>query len=225
MRPELSSKLATDAPASPAGAASQPRAKDSHESFRDSLARRAGPRERPRGKGPASPDEASGLLARPDGTLVVTASLSGPEGLRGKSRTCAEPATRALASRALPARHVALTDVKIGGTSDAVHLHARLGEGRHAGVELRAVDRDGKVCIELVAADAQAEKALRGELAQVRESLRLRGMESVSVDVRSGDDDPRRDRRDAPEQDDAVSVETRTEARRDTGTDEAEIVL
>lgn len=171
------------------------RAKTPPGAFRESLARREVQRDRFRGNCPLPTEGVTGLLAQPDGALVVTAL---PGGFHASHGLAHGNVARTTTSR-VTAQHVALTDVKIGGTTDSAQLHARLGEGRHAGVELRAIDRDGKVHIELVALDAPSERALRAELAQVRESLRARGLDSVSVDVRSNDGGAPHEGHEAPE--------------------------
>jgi hypothetical protein len=78
---------------------------------------------------------------------------------------------------------VALTDVKVGGPPGSARLHATLAEGRHTGVELRAVERDGRVTIELHANTPEAERALRAEMPAVREALAARGLDGVAVEV------------------------------------------
>lgn len=88
-------------------------------------------------------------------------------------------------------RPVALTDIRVGGSPGEARLHATLAEGRHAGVEIRAVERNGRVTIELLAPTEMAERALRAEIHQVREILAARGLDTVAVEVHTGEQERR----------------------------------
>jgi hypothetical protein len=107
-------------------------------------------------------------------------------------RGITSPAARAGKPTAVtPPPPVALTDVRVGGAPGTARLHATLAEGRHVGVELRAVEHRGRVTIELHAPSAEAALALRAELPAVREALSARGLEGVSVEVHAGDEGDR----------------------------------
>jgi hypothetical protein len=156
-------------------------------SFRESLKRRDEPKKRSSASKTRLPLDA-GLQARSDGMLVISAPMGPPPSHPDARRAPAAPRATgpALAgTRNSGPRSVAITDVKIGGTKDSASVHARIGEGRHAGIELRAHEQNGKISIELLARDADAARALRSELADLRESLRSRGLESVNVEVRA----------------------------------------
>jgi hypothetical protein len=177
----------------------------SGDSFRERLATRGaraasdaaprrekGPDRAARGSAGPSVDLAA-LLARPDGAWVVTgAPAMIPSG--AAHRPTAGPTTTDAAARtraALSEPEVALRQVRVGGAPGAARLHATLAEGKHAGVELRAVEHNGKIAIELVAHSPVAEHALRAEIAELREVLCAKGLDGVQVDVRSGDEERR----------------------------------
>jgi hypothetical protein len=156
-------------------------------SFRDALKRRESTR-KPAPSAKSRPVRNAGLHTRPDGMLVVSGPIGAPMNHPDSRRPSANPRAMTAASlgaRRSDARSIAITDVKVGGTKDGARVHARLGEGRHAGIELRAHEQNGKISIELVARDADAARALRGELADLRESLRARGLDAVNVEVRA----------------------------------------
>lgn len=153
-------------------------------SFRETLRKGDGKREK-------HPAKHAGLAAGPDGTLVITAPIDRPP--PGFAPPQPRPATTSRTDRPQPARspvrgEIAITDVKVGTGRDGVRVHARIAEGRHTGVEVRAVESNGKVSIELVTRHANDAKALEGELERLRESLRARGLEGVAVDVRAAGD-------------------------------------
>jgi hypothetical protein len=128
----------------------------------------------------AAPWTAPGqMLLRGDGTYVSASHA------RGSSQ---HPTLGALAAEPSDAKRSAVTaaleDVRVGRTEDTVRVHATLAEGRHRGVELRAVERgDGRVEVELRAADPAALDRLRAELPELRAALDHGPTESVTVSV------------------------------------------
>jgi hypothetical protein len=88
-----------------------------------------------------------------------------------------------------------LTDVRAGSAAGQSRVHARIAVGAHTGVELRAVERAGVVAVELRAPSGTSAAALRAELPALREALAARGLEGVTVNVRSDGDDARDGRR------------------------------
>ncbi|MBL8679773.1 MAG: hypothetical protein JNK05_11435 [Myxococcales bacterium] len=172
-------------------------------SFREALdeaqRKRAKPSERKR---PASKDDGpradratSPLLAQTDGTLVVgNPALAGAQGFAALLGATGERAPRASASRAgahnplenqgqTEARALAIEHVRVGRAGETVRVHATLGEGEHKGVELRAVERNGKIEVELVAQDSVSAERLRSEMSGVRDTLDAAGNERVAVSV------------------------------------------
>lgn len=182
-----------------------------------------------------TPLDSAGLIARADGLLVVTATVGPPlTTLRvSGSGSATTHVTRALGSE--PTRDAlapAIADVRVGGAAGQSHVHARIMEGPHAGVEVRAVERGGRVEIELVAPSAAAETSLRAEIGAVREVLGARGLEDVSVDVRSegrrpGDEDSRRRRQEEQASEDWTESAraTRTTPARISSATEDEVIL
>jgi hypothetical protein len=80
--------------------------------------------------------------------------------------------------------------VRVGRGEGVVRVHATLSEGRHRGVELRAVERDGRVQVELVAREPEALSRLQRELPSLRSAI---GDGALSVHVVSGEPDAPRD--------------------------------
>jgi hypothetical protein len=119
------------------------------------------------------------MLLRGDGTYVSATHARGPSSRSELGTVLAEQSE---AKRS--AVTAALDDVRVGRSEDSVRVHATLAEGRHRGVELRAVERgDGRVEVELRAADPAALDRLRAELPELRAALDHGPTESVTVSV------------------------------------------
>jgi len=76
-----------------------------------------------------------------------------------------------------------IENVRVGRAGETVRVHATVSHGEHQGVELRAVSKDGRVEVELRAADSEAAQRLRAEMGSLRESLDAQGIERVRVSV------------------------------------------
>jgi hypothetical protein len=116
-----------------------------------------------------------GLIAGPEGTFIVGspwlgrvierriaggAETAGSLRARGPGRRCDGEGS------AMPIEHV-----RVGRRDGEVRVHATLSEGAHRGVELRAVARNGRVEVELVADNADALARLQRELPSLRAAL------------------------------------------------------
>jgi hypothetical protein len=170
---------------------------------------------------------ASPLVTRPDGTLVVTnPALLGAHGWLGHSAThgagergargaIAQPAVRDAGSEHT-VESLAIERVRVGRAGDTVRVHATLGEGQHKGVELRAVERNGKIEVELCAKDSVAAEKLRGELSGLREALDGSGNDRVAVSVVDGSAQSG-ERGDRPREQDARGQQGESEQRERDG--------
>lgn len=121
----------------------------------------------------------SPLLAQADGSFVIGHFMPTLPGSVGSRTAPARPKV----ATAAPIDHGMLQNVKVGQAGGVVRLHATLGEGQHRGVELRAVEKHGKVQVELLAQDPDAARRLRADLGEIREILSQRGLEGVDVSV------------------------------------------
>jgi hypothetical protein len=127
----------------------------------------------------AQPGNSPALVAGPNGAWIVPPGFY-PDLGRDPSAT---PVGILGGSITAPA---ALSRVRVGGAPGAAQLHATIAEGRHAGTELRAIERNGRVAIELLAPSEVQERALRAELGEVRSVLAARGHDQVSVGLGTG---------------------------------------
>ncbi len=178
-----------------AASAQGPSAKNSDAAsrFRESLAKAKSPakeganRKKPEARGAPEP-RAEPFELRAEAMLVVTPyGISGGQSLARTHSTQAHvrTATQATAQSEQAERDgaLAIENVRVGRAGDTVRGHATVGQGEHQGVELRAVEKNGRIEVELRAADSDAAQRLRGELASMRESLEHQGIERVSVSV------------------------------------------
>jgi hypothetical protein len=78
---------------------------------------------------------------------------------------------------------LAIENVRVGRAGETVRVHATVSHGEHQGVELRAVSKDGRVEVELRAADSDAAQRLRAEMGSLRDALDAQGIERVRVSV------------------------------------------
>lgn len=87
------------------------------------------------------------------------------------------------AERSLRDASLAIEHVRVGRAGQTVRLHATVSHGAHQGVELRAVSKDGRVEVELRAADGEAAQRLRAEMSSLRAALDAQGIDRVRVSV------------------------------------------
>jgi hypothetical protein len=130
----------------------------------------------PRDPKPTGGATTSVLVARHDGAWMVADTVTGIAPRPPRGGLCTTP----------DGRWVGLAHVRVGGRAGMSQLHATIAEGRHAGLELRAIERDGRVVIELRAPLPGNERALRAELPRVRDALAARGLQDVTIDVGVG---------------------------------------
>lgn len=154
---------------------------------------------RPLGREPRKdkPSAAQGAPLEAQGGLVITpmgiASGLGAAAPKSTPSAAASASTGARAERAAAIEAaseqqesdgaLAITDVRVGRGGGAVRVHATLAQGEHQGVELRAVEKNGRIEVELRAADSAAAERLRGEVSALRESLEAQGIDRVAVAV------------------------------------------
>lgn len=127
--------------------------------------------------------------------MVANPALAGASGLAGllgaqtqsavagRGARSTRSATDAAQDATLEARSLAVEQVRVGRAGDTVRVHATLGEGAHKGVELRAVERNGKIEVELVAQDSVGAERLRSEMTGLRDTLDASGNDRVAVSV------------------------------------------
>lgn len=123
-----------------------------------------------------------GIASGPDhlaSRLPASAALSASAGAKAQRASEVE----ALIEQQDSAESLAITDVRVGRGGGAVRVHATLAQGEHQGVELRAVEKNGRIEVELRAADSAAAERLRSEVGALRDSLESQGIERVAVAV------------------------------------------
>lgn len=156
-------------------------------------------RKKPLGREPSKDKPSSApaaLLDAPHGLVITPMGIaSGPANTAPKSAASGSvsASTGARAERAAEldalieqregAEPLAITDVRVGRGGGTVRVHATLAQGEHQGVELRAVEKNGRIEVELRAADSAAAERLRSEVGALRESLDAQGIDRVAVAV------------------------------------------
>lgn len=188
----------------------------------DAIRRAKSPGEKASGR---ERDKSLGLSTRADGALVIQVGV-GP--LRSDLNGIATRETPKPVMEPTSRPAIALTDVRVGGAPGEAQVHARIAAGPYAGVEVRAIERNGRVTIELIAGSRAEARVLRAEMGEIREVLAARGLDEVSVDVRSGDHERHERQREAFESSDDLATGPRDHALPSTNTavtGEGELIL
>lgn len=152
------------------------------------------PRESRRDKAPVSPR--GGLVPAPDGSFVVMPAFvhHGP----------ARAADRGLKAHGVGAMSPSIDQMRFGAGRDETRLHVRLADGPFAGVEIRGVQRAGRIAIEVVQDPARPTV----DLEELRRALAVRGLRSVDLSFADAHHAPRRPPQEALNEDEDPAPET-----------------